>query len=589
MAPTKRNISVFFFILALLISALALELAIVAVADPYIAPEESPLGYRIYGNGTYDAPNLHRDGNVYTFTSDIEGTIVIERDGVVLDGSGYTLQGKGDSIGVWLQDRTGVAIKNLNIQNFEHGIRFTHYLPNWHSGQTNPSRTTNCTIQACNITNNYYGISLYSCFNCTLLENYIANSTYGVYLYGADNTFRNNRIEQNKYNFWDIDEYVNYVDTSNTINGKPIYYLVDQQNMTVPKNAGLVILKRCSGIKVQNLNLTGQGSGLSLYYTNNSIIAGNKISDNYWRGIAIWWSNNNTIIGNQIANTTGDGIEEYESSNNAFSHNLITTNAIGIYHRTPSFHDVISDNQIVANQNGGIYGASTNCTVTNNYIFGNSGVGISVGNNSVINGNNITQNSGDGIWFGSNNSITNNSISKNNNGLVTPRGSYNTISSNEIVLNVGGALCLGSGGTEWEDAPRYNLIYSNNFIDNNQGGAQVIIRNITILGIPFREEPGFANSWSKGAEGNYWSDYNGSGPYYINENNQDYHPLLEPLEFHSLGMPSIEPPRETEADNTQTPTGSTDIPIWQIAAAIFVISVAIASLSLLFFFKKRKH
>jgi hypothetical protein len=112
-------------IIALLVATIEISLVSFTIADPYIPPEEAPQGYRIYGNGTCTAPNISQDGDVYTFTGDVKGTIVIERDGIVLDGAGYTLQGKGDSIGVWLQDRRDVTIKNLNIQNFGQGIRLT--------------------------------------------------------------------------------------------------------------------------------------------------------------------------------------------------------------------------------------------------------------------------------------------------------------------------------------------------------------------------------------------------------------------------------------------------------------------------------
>ena len=156
----KRKALALTIILWLAVSTLtAIELISLTKADPYIPPEEAPSGYRIRSDGTHNASNLHRDGNVYTFIGDIQGTIVIERDGIVLDGAGYTLQGKSSSYGIWLQDKSGVAIKNLNIRNFGYGIRVSHYVANSRAGETNPNHTTNCTIEACNMTNNGYVIS----------------------------------------------------------------------------------------------------------------------------------------------------------------------------------------------------------------------------------------------------------------------------------------------------------------------------------------------------------------------------------------------------------------------------------------------
>jgi parallel beta-helix repeat protein len=566
-------------------------------ANPYEPLEEAPLGYRIYSDGTTDTPNLRRDGNTYTFTGNIEGTIVIECDGIVLDGTGYTLQGNGDSAGVWLQDRSGVTIKNLNIQKFCYGIRFSHYFSDCYSGQTNPNRTTLCTIETCNITENNYGISFYQSKNCSVLGNYIANNTYGAYLYGSDNVFRSNRFEQNTYNFWDIDEFINDVDSSNTINGKPVYYWVNQHNRIVPSDAGIVILKNCSGIRVQNLDLSGNGNGISLYYTNNSELLGNTLSDNYWRGIAVWWSQNNSIIGNQIANTTYDGIELYDSDNNIISHNRILANEIGIYHRTESTNEVISNNQIIGNRHAGMTGPFDNSIITNNFIYENGG-GITVGTQCVVKENNITQNQGTGIVFWSNNLITENYISKNPIGVLTNNGQGNTITANSIVENEG-------WGIRFQGPATNNLVYANNFIRNNGSEVQASIKGSWIFPdlskihdkdanpSPPQHIAGPPNFWDNGTVGNYWSNYNfdaqntenstvGTVPYFIDNNNQDNHPLLAPLEFATIELPSTQPPQEPSITQTTTP-GTESFP----TTTVMAVAIAITGISLLVCFKKK--
>ena len=94
----KRNASVVLIIFCLVFFTLtAMELDNLSKARALIPPEETPPGYRIYSDGTYDVENLRRDGNIYTLTGNVQGTIVIERDGVVLDGAGYTLYGDGSS------------------------------------------------------------------------------------------------------------------------------------------------------------------------------------------------------------------------------------------------------------------------------------------------------------------------------------------------------------------------------------------------------------------------------------------------------------------------------------------------------------
>jgi parallel beta-helix repeat protein len=551
----KRKALALTFVMAVLVSTVGIELAEIAVADPYIPPEEAPSGYRIYSDGTCDAPNLRRDGNTYTFTGDIEGTIVIERDGIVLDGANTTLSGKGVSFGVWLQDRSEVTIKNLNIRNFGDGIRFSHYAPDWHTGPKNPNYTTNCTIEACTVTNNDNGISFYSCVDCKVLANYIKNNTFGISGSGSGNTFRNNKLEGNQYGFSVKYFRYNDVDTSTTVNGKPIYYLVNQHDLTIPADAGQVVLTDCRNIEVQNLSLTGNGEGIALFNTSGSKIYGNIVSNNDV-GIVIYQSSNNSVKDNQITNNANNGITQYYSNNSIISKNLVKGNTVFGVFGSDSENSTISSNRIIDNKCGMFLNSFSNCTLTDNFIYANTqGIVLPLSSGFTIAGNNITQNTGPAIFYdGKHGVIKNNYISRNQIGIQLYGCSYNTITSNNIVENVGFGIQFGN---EAEN----NLIYHNNFIDNNgEKGTQVFFKIIPKdMSVP-------TNSWDDGKEGNYWSDYNGRGPYYINENNQDNHPLSAPLDFAALELPF--------------PTA--------LVIAASGASIAIIAVGLLVYFKKRQ-
>jgi len=41
---------------------------------------------------------IERQGDVYTFTGDIFGIIVVEKDNITIDGAGYTIKGKGNGV-----------------------------------------------------------------------------------------------------------------------------------------------------------------------------------------------------------------------------------------------------------------------------------------------------------------------------------------------------------------------------------------------------------------------------------------------------------------------------------------------------------
>ena len=90
-----------------------------------------------------------------------------------------------------------------------------------------------------------------------------------------------------------------------------------------------------------------------------------------------------------------------------------------------------------------------------------------------------------------------------------------------------------------------NVIYQNSFVNNNADGdgLQVSLPAYMGFGDPIDWLPGHGNVWDNGTAGNYWSDYltrypnateiEGTGvgdtQFYINENNFDRHPLMEPM------------------------------------------------------------
>lgn len=78
-----------------------------------------------------DTNLLERNGTTYTFKGNIFGTIMVQKNGITIDGAGYTIQGRKvvDERGIYLvgPDRSrpsckNVVVKNLKIHNFYEGI-----------------------------------------------------------------------------------------------------------------------------------------------------------------------------------------------------------------------------------------------------------------------------------------------------------------------------------------------------------------------------------------------------------------------------------------------------------------------------------
>lgn len=71
----------------------------------------------------WTAPILTADKVTYTFIGDIHGSIVVERDKIVIDGGGYSVDGKYMAgVGILLQERTNVTVRDLKIRDFQIGI-----------------------------------------------------------------------------------------------------------------------------------------------------------------------------------------------------------------------------------------------------------------------------------------------------------------------------------------------------------------------------------------------------------------------------------------------------------------------------------
>lgn len=146
---------------------------------------------RINSDGTFEPINvpIRRNGDVYTFTGNVDASIVVDRDNVVIDGAGYTLRGtyngtRSDNwvvgegpnqeastipwtigIDVASRGRYNLTVKNLNIKNFYIGM----YI--WSS---------NNTITGNAVTDNIVGILLSGDHN-TITKNYIAHNEQGIF------------------------------------------------------------------------------------------------------------------------------------------------------------------------------------------------------------------------------------------------------------------------------------------------------------------------------------------------------------------------------------------------------------------------
>jgi len=368
----------------------------------------------IRANGLIEGTDKITSANniTYTFTDNINDSIVVERDNIVVDGASYIVDGIESIVtmnkGIDLSDRRNVTIKNVSVRRFFQGI----YLY-WSS---------NNTLSGNNITANSYGVMLIDSANNTIFGNDIAYNEWGIRIYWSpNNILENNNATNNEYNLavygGILSHYIQDIDDSNTVNGRPVHYLVNKQDVSVPFDIGYIALVNCTRITLNDISPANNGQGILLAYTSNSTITGIKVANN-WDGIYLHNSINNTISGNNITANSYAGIflDDF-SSDNIISRNNITESKNGIYLINHSGHNNISENDITAAHWYGIHiGLSDYNTIYANKATRNKdGIYLHYAHNNLLNRNVIERNTQSGIylWSSGSNTLTANNLTEN--------------------------------------------------------------------------------------------------------------------------------------------------------------------------------
>ncbi|MGF3522597.1 MAG: right-handed parallel beta-helix repeat-containing protein, partial [Candidatus Bathyarchaeia archaeon] len=345
-----------------------------------------------------------------------------------------------------------ITVQNLQLQNNGQGVLL--------------AGTTGSTVRSCNLTGNNVGLTLLQATNNTVNDNDVAKNVYGATVYSSDNTFTHNRFKDNEREHVNFqDGYQNSIDLSNTINGAPLYYAVNQHDKTVPAEAGYVFLFNCTRMIIQNLTIKNQMRGLCLTSTSDSLVINNELENNQY-GICLSNSANNKIVKNRFTDNSQSSIHLKFSDNNTVAENQIVNGHVGLNVENCT-GNIISRNTITCNYTGVEFSGSSNNRLLENRIEGNGRAGITLSylsNNNFIAGNNVADNKFVTVDL---NNAQNNTFTCNNFKITIEvrNGVYRTHQILDIHAN---ALVTSSFVT-----PSHNI-------------------------------------WDKDNQGNYWSDYKGN-------------------------------------------------------------------------------
>lgn len=421
--------------------------------DPYIIS-----GYEIDGEGIENSVYIANttvyfdlEGN-HIFNSSVNGVYLHNlTNGLVLNNTIYENGDYGISID---QSSDNVFRNNTAFENTLHGI----YLSDSHENMISDNHAYNNThgvgLELSNFNtisnntlenNSMYGIEVEESNNNMLENNRLENNdAHGVRLVDSViNILKNNTMVECGIDVWGASlEYWNthFIDDSNTVNGKPLYYWNNETTGTIPSGAGQVILANSTGITVENQVLNNASTGVSLGFSDNNTVRNNNASNNYI-GIRVVNSENNTVENNiALNNAPSGGIWVERSVDNIFKDNVLKNNGwYGMMVRDSSHGNTLDGNTMIANNDLGVsVSYSNNNLLVNNTIKQNMwGIQHEGANSNTIRNNIAFNNSGAGVHIlgGSENTIENNQVSRNMWGISSWIGGSHHIANNTVWNN----------------------------------------------------------------------------------------------------------------------------------------------------------
>ena len=352
--------------------------------------------------------------------------------------------------------------------------------------------------------NTNYGIYVYISSSCTFTENTFKDNHMGFVIDQAPScTLKYNRINTSVYNFgvtgYSLSDYIQNIDSTNTINGKPIYYLQGVSDVVISpkseyKDAGYLGFIDSERITIRDMSISSNLQGVLLYGTTDSVIQDVILSNNQY-GINMNSCDFNTVTGNTAQNNDWYGIHMQYCNSNNVTDNTITGSGRSGMMMLSCFSNLISGNNLIDNARGLFSQSSASNKLIMNKIAGSTsvyGLYMAYSDSWIVKANTIT-----GYTYG----------------IYLMRSSSFSITCNRVANNVYGFFVYYMANN--------NIIFHNNVVDNTY---QVYNLYST-------------NTWDDGypSGGNYFSDYSGSDansdgigdtPYVIDTSNQDNYPLM---------------------------------------------------------------
>jgi len=277
--------------IAFLVFLLILRLTLTVGAFTGLVEASGTIHIRADGSVLPITANITSLDNVtYIFTDNNYGSVVVQRDNLVIDGAGYTLQGAQlwNSKGIDLTGRRNVTIRNMTIMEFFYGI--------WLQASSANSLFGN------NVTLNKVGIWASNSSHSNIFGNTVeSNMNYNLYL---EYSSKNNVFENN-------------------VTAKVEVFLASLHYSYFG-----IYLYHSSINNIYRNRLRNNGCAVELFSSPENNLSRNSITGNTY-GILLWASPDNTIHGNDVEGNNY-GISLPNSSGNSIYHNNFVHNAVQV-------------------------------------------------------------------------------------------------------------------------------------------------------------------------------------------------------------------------------------------------------------------
>jgi parallel beta-helix repeat protein len=269
------------------------------------APPELPNIYiKSDGNIEPSTTLIQKSGSVYTVTGNITGyTIAIQRNGTILDGAGYGLNGNGIGRGIALRGTNNVTVKNLKLGGFRAAIEVVLSSGNKIIGNMISDSDTGIYLSA-------------SSDNDIIGNGIMANAAIVANSFNYSNIIENQITATKNYG---ITLEIGYYSAPSSYNN------IIKNNITSTSNVAIGILIRgFSNCRVEANTIANVETGVQLGGARQSII-GNTIVNNKYGINMPGGAEHCLIVGNVIANNE-EGISISNSNDTLFYHNSFINN-----------------------------------------------------------------------------------------------------------------------------------------------------------------------------------------------------------------------------------------------------------------------